>query len=544
MANTVGYRSSSSDTNPSATSVTQLQIPTPSGVVDGDFLLATIAIAGGAGTSLTLPFGWTLIRRADAGTTIGLLQAYRFAQGEVSSGSSWVFGASGTHAGIVRAFTGVDAFVPIDADASSLVASSSSPATPSVTTSVGGSILIASIASNGNVTVTPPTGYLSRITKSQTNATAYGADTVQGGAGATSAATFTLSGAQVAVTHTLMLTPSVGQTSVDQARSALKTAFPPGAGDWYDWDNPDDQFFYPITYAIAQVLKTYGYDYADLMRQEVNPLLAKLKLPEWEAVLGITQNAASAVNKWIATRQTAVISKLRESGASTLANIRAALEPLLGFSSANAGTLQIIECNRAALTALHTYANNAGASIGGGSNVSQSVYVNDGLVVGAAGVQVAVTITSTNPEQLSFTLTGPNGSSPQASVTWAAASLPVGSVTSTTFYLYEKATSAGTNILGTWSLQVNTGAAACTLVSWSLFVEGVGAGQSTGGAAFEWGAYADPTKTNNPDLVATLRSIKRIQPGFSNGALLLSINAYPDTVSGVNASIPDQFIGV
>jgi hypothetical protein len=166
------------------------------------------------------------------------------------------------------------------------------------------------------------------------------------------------------------------------------------------------------------------------------------------------------------------------------------------------------------------------------------VAVLDDGGVSAAGVQVAVTITSTNPEQLSFTLTGPTGTNGQASVTWAAGSLPAGSVTSTTFYLYEHATSAGKSIFANgvsqwWTLQINTGAAGCTLVSWSLFVEGAGRDANgydgLGGQTFQWIAYADPAKVVNPDYVGATTAVTRIQPGYSKGYLSQNASAFPSS---------------
>lgn len=549
----VAYKTSVVDNAANAASSSQLAFITPGTVVDGDFLLVALSVAGGAGTTVTLPIGWTQLLRSDVTTTISLVVAYRFASGEPAT-EVFTFGASGTHAGALAAYTGVDSFFPVDASATSQNASSTSQASPSITVTAQAAVTVLAFAAASNPTFTVPSGYTDRAHKSQTSASI---ELCDGGAstGTIASVSATLSGANVGTSCAIALRSAIGQTSVEQARSALKAHFPPGANDWYDWDNSTDPSeLWKLTQAIASFLKYWGYDYADLIKQEVNPLTVVAKLAEWEGALGITQSSASAVNKWIATRQTAILSKLRESGASTLAYIRGVLEPLLGYTGANIGTLQIIETNRASLTTAHTYSNATGASIGANSNVSQTVYVSDDGGVSAAGVQVTVTITSTNPEQLSFTLTGPvvNGQpsvgSGQASITWAAAALPKGSVTSTAFNLYEHATSAGKYITGNWTLQINTGAATCTLVSWSLFTEGGGlrdanGGSGLGGAMFEWGVFADPAKTNAPDLVGVLNAIRRIQPGYSKGYLLLSIaGAYPDTTSGVNASIPDEFL--
>src|SRR5579872_5621297 len=535
----VSFKVSTSDNNPNTTSTTQLAFITPATIIDGDFLIVALSVAGGAGTTVTLPSGWTQLLRSDVSTTISLVVATRFASGEPAT-EVFTFGATGTHSGVLAAYTGVDQFFPTDATATAQNASGTSQASPSITVTAQAGIVVLAFAAANNPTFTAPSGYTDRKQKSQT---ASSIELCDAGAttGVIASVNATLSGANVGTSAAIAMRSAIGQTSIEQARSALKGAFPPGADLIYDWDNSTDPSeLWKLTQAVAAFLKYYGFDYADLMRQEVNPLTVVAKLTEWEGALGITQAPASSVNKWIATRQTAILSKLRESGASTLAYIRGVLEPLLGYTGANIGTLQIVETNRAALTTAHTYSNSTGASIGSNSNVSQTVYVSDDGGVSAAGVQVTVTITSTNPEQLSFMLTGPlvNGQpsagSGQASVSWAAGALPKGSVTSVAFTLYEHATSAGKYITGNWTLQINTGAATCTLVSWSLFVEGAGlrdvnGGSGLGGDMFAWCIFADGTKTNAPDLVGARNAIVRIQPGYSQGTLIQNTTAKPSS---------------
>lgn len=540
----VAFKTVVTDTNPNATSTNQLAFTRPGTLSDGDFMLCAIAVAGGASTSLTLPSGWTLAQRSDNSTSISLAVAYKFAQGEPTT-TTFAFGASGTHAGILAVYTGVDQFFPFDATATNQNASSTSQPAPLLQTTAQTSLAVLAFAAASNPTFTPPSGYTERAEKNQTNASIELCD-AGAGKGTVASATATLSGAQLGASCSLALRSAVGQTSLAQVDSALKSLFPPGDDDLYDWNNSSDPSeLWKLFQATAGFFKSYVYDYVDLLRQEVNPLTTVAKLPEWEGALGITQATASAANKWTATRQSAIISKLRESGATTLAAVGAVLEPLLGYTGANAGTLQVVEPSRAALTAAHTYSNTTGAVIGGNSSVAQTIDLSyrDGGAVSAAGVQLSVTITSTNPEQLSFSLQGAFGTPTvptQATVTWPAGSLPSGSVTSTTFYLYDKTFTPGSSIQGTWTLTVNTGAAACTLVSWSLFVEGVAQAQGTGGAVFYWGAYADPAKVINPDYVASSRAITRIQPGWSQGNLYLSIAPQADITSGINSALADQ----
>ena len=75
----------------------------------GDFLLATIVVNDGSSTTITPPAGWTLIRRTNGGTNIGLATYRRFA-GSSEPASTYTFGLSNSRravGGIVR-YTGVD----------------------------------------------------------------------------------------------------------------------------------------------------------------------------------------------------------------------------------------------------------------------------------------------------------------------------------------------------------------------------------------------------------------------------------------------------
>lgn len=333
-----------------------------------------------------------------------------------------------------------------------------------------------------------------------------------------------------------------GLTS-DQALDLLVQLFPLGFSKLFGVINRVGDV-YNLLAGISDATKQYVYDNIAQIRLEINPATALYKVPDYENALGLSQTSV-ALSGTTAQRRTQIISKLREQGAFTLDNIRAIIGPLLGY--ADPSQLVIVETSRSALTTAHTYANNAGASIGSNSSTAQSVTVLDDGGVSDAGVKLLVNITCTNPEQLSFTLTGPTGGvgSGQAVVTFPAGSMPAGSVTGVTYSLSEHSVSPGKKLLGNWSLQINTGAAACTLVSWSLFVEGGGQRDATGASGqgeeiHEWGIFLSPLLMNSPNMPAVLSSLQRIKPGDSIVDLLYSIaGSYPDTTSGVNSSIPD-----
>ena len=548
----IAFRSAASDDNASQVSVTQLKVTRPAGVQDGDFLVAAIGANGGASSSVIAPAGWTLVRRVDSGTgggNISILVYYKFAAGEPSAGWSWSFGNANVHVATVRSYTGVDRFTPVDADtgASGLASTATVPAVNASTT---GSLVLSCAAYRvaGSLSITPPSGYSDRVNRIQTAGDGNGlgvegADTLIGVAGMTATATETFSGSSASALHVMTLRPSLATTTLEQARTSLKSHFPPGASDLYDWDNPDTDI-YRLTLAAAQYLKQFGYDYVDLLQlQEFSPATAVLKLPDWEAALGISYGSASPANQWTATRQNAVVSKLREGGACTLANIRAAIEPLLGYSTANVGTLQVIETNRAALTAAHTYTNATGATIGAVGNAVQTVTVADDGVISAAGVQVTVTLTTAAVSLVSFVLLGPAGSAGQVSASWSAGYLGNGAASNSTYTLYLPS-AAGKAINGVWNFTVQAGSAAVTLVNWAVIVEGAGrdsaGNDGLGASIFEWGVMAEPPKANSPDYIGARRALARMQPAYSKAKLLFQTQDTVHSTGYQNAAIPDD----
>lgn len=329
--------------------------------------------------------------------------------------------------------------------------------------------------------------------------------------------------------------PPTGLSS-DQVLDLIVQLLPNGASKWMGIVNKKGDV-YSFFAAVADSLKAFCYDGIAIVRSEISPMTAAYKLPEWEAALGLSQTSASLSGNTSA-RRTQIISRLREQGAFTIANIQAILGPLLGY--VNPSQLVIYEVNRAALTTAHTYANNAGASIGGSSSVTQAVQALDDGTVSDAAVQLQVVLTCTNPEQLSFTLTGPTGSHGQAVITWPAGSLPPGAVTAGTFLLYDsQQVSVGKSIFAgipplSWTLQINTGAATCTLVSWQIFVEGLGRDgngyDGLGSEMYYWSVYADPTLINSPQITAAKAAITRVQPAFSTPTLVQNASAQPTTV--------------
>lgn len=301
----------------------------------------------------------------------------------------------------------------------------------------------------------------------------------------------------------------------------LISLWPPGVNDLYDLDSPDSDVANYFS-ALAQVFCQFGTSFVDTLRSELNPATAVEKLPDWETAVGIM--AGRRPGATIAARQAAVISKLRESGSYSLADLRAILGPLLGY--ADPSQLAIIECQRATVAAIHTYANHTGGSIAPGASLTQQVVVTDAPGVSGAGVQVHVTISAADISKVSVRLSNPGGAT---SFTWAASSVGRGAASSQTFTLRSHAFD-GLAIGGVWSLSIFNDATApgsITLASWDIFVEGAGRDANgtdgLGAQVFKWFVLTDPAlvgATHAGDLDAARSAIARSKPAHT-GAFLV-----------------------
>ncbi len=89
--------------------------PSSSGNINGQFLIAGIAVDGGSGTTVTPPAGWTLIRRTDNGTNVSVFSYYKFAGNGEPSTYTWTFAPNRRAAGGIMRYTGVNTTTPIDA---------------------------------------------------------------------------------------------------------------------------------------------------------------------------------------------------------------------------------------------------------------------------------------------------------------------------------------------------------------------------------------------------------------------------------------------
>lgn len=484
------------------------------GAEDGDLLVANVSFDGGSGVTITPPDGWTLARRLDAASDFGLAVYYRVADNEPGTWI-WDMGASVQCAGAVAAYTNRDIWSPVEGDAGTFTPAAGAYDVPAIEVATPDAIVVMCAAGDASTAFTPPAPYALRAEHSQVNVAAMIADRQFDGPAAIAAASLSVSVMVDGLTHLLVLRPSAGVLTRDDVRENVVGLLPPGARDLYDLGT-SSSIVYNLFDAVAACLKQYGFDYVDLLRLEINPATCFQKLPDWERVFGM------AARGTVLQRINAVISRLRESGASTRPLIRAIVGPLLGYVDPSA--LEIIECSRSALDALTAYFWPTGA-IPGAGDYNEVVAVGDAANVSQAGVRMELYITHADVSQLLFALTAPTGEQKQ----W---SLPPGAAAGDLFVL-RSPFHAGVPITGNWNLIISNSGAGGTVDGGSLIrVDGIGRDargiDALGAEIFKYAVLSDPAlegvNGNAPDFVAARAAIARLNPSHCQGYLVRAMD--------------------
>jgi hypothetical protein len=189
-----------------STSTMSLQLVVPASVQANDVMIATLFMGDYLSTSLpvvTAPNGWTLVTQAPHGSA-GLLQIYSRVATASDAGSTYSWGTNvwvGAASSLV-AYSGASSLAPVDQRAAQdNPAGSSSYATPQLTTTADGDLLLASYAGFSASTASSwnaPAGMSQRVT---VNNGAYlsvsNDDKIQAAAGATGTFSATATPAQV-----------------------------------------------------------------------------------------------------------------------------------------------------------------------------------------------------------------------------------------------------------------------------------------------------------------------------------------------------------
>lgn len=298
----------------------------------------------------------------------------------------------------------------------------------------------------------------------------------------------------------------------DDIKNELIDSFPPGSRDFLDWQDADGPG--PLADAIAGLLKDRGFDQVEQLRAEVNPATFVVLAGEWERSLKLIDTDAARTGD-IERRRSQIFARLREFGATTVANIQSIVGPLLDY--ADPSQLVVLEVDRATLRSAHTYPW-AGSVSFNVLTASLSWLVLDTARVSDSGAQVDLTLALTDLAGLTATLTAPDGR------TVSLSSVGRGSGTGT-FRLYFKAM-AGAEVGGLWRLVLGSTIGTGTATAAGLFVEGFGrdAGgfDGLGAAKFFWGVVAEPHLMGpRADLAAAAAAVQRITYATRAGFLIL-----------------------
>lgn len=137
-----------------------IELPLPLGTVEDDVMIAAIGYQPNTLT-ITPPAGWTLVGgSSNAAATANSLAVYQHIAGAAEPALyQWTFSGSAlAAAGGMQVFSGVDTTTPIDVSAGQATGNSLNHATPSITTTVANTMLVAAHTFASSATWAPPAG--------------------------------------------------------------------------------------------------------------------------------------------------------------------------------------------------------------------------------------------------------------------------------------------------------------------------------------------------------------------------------------------------
>ncbi len=112
----------------------QATISAPVGLVEGNLLVAGIALEKGNGVALTSPTGWILIRRTNNNSDCGIATYYKIASASEPASYSFGLSTSGNWAAGITRLTNVSVTSPIDTSSGVTGGNNTNPTAPSLTT--------------------------------------------------------------------------------------------------------------------------------------------------------------------------------------------------------------------------------------------------------------------------------------------------------------------------------------------------------------------------------------------------------------------------
>ncbi len=201
----IAFRAASFGKQKGGTSIT---IPAPSGVQDGELLLAAIDVGSGS-ASISTPSGWTLVTSAPNGSGFEQYVFSKLANGEPSS-YTWTFPSSFGASGVIVAYRGVDPGSPVAGFGGQANTRSKLITAPSLNGSAGG-VLVGFFGIATNASVSPAGGMLERAESTvsgKKKLTIETSDDHLASSGATGARTATANRSAVNIGQVVLLQPA------------------------------------------------------------------------------------------------------------------------------------------------------------------------------------------------------------------------------------------------------------------------------------------------------------------------------------------------
>jgi alpha-tubulin suppressor-like RCC1 family protein len=215
----ISYRASGTGEN--AAGATTVVVTKPTGTVQNDVMVAVIGVNQNAATvTLTAPSGWNLINANNSTTVLYSATYYKVATASEGSNYTWTINVAGTPTakkavGVISSYSGVNTTTPIHVNGSQANASGTTMTSPSVTTTVANTVIVAAFSTSRADTVTAGSSMTLRGQAASsggggatTKATSEMQDIAQSGTGASGAKTATIGTGQVSVGHTFALNPA------------------------------------------------------------------------------------------------------------------------------------------------------------------------------------------------------------------------------------------------------------------------------------------------------------------------------------------------
>ena len=227
------FRSKADNANDAYTSGANFNIAKPSGVVDGDVLVAFIAYRDGDST-VAAPTGWTQFPTGSPQSTgggTGDIGVRGFTKVASSEGASYDFVITGANrvSGSILAYSGADTTTPVDVSAGRTggATADGTPDAPSVTTTVADTRLVCCWAVADDNTFTAPGSMTERVDigadYASTRAHAV-ADEAIAATGATGVRTGTFSAIDIECALSVALRPSAGGATLQATASGQSSS--------------------------------------------------------------------------------------------------------------------------------------------------------------------------------------------------------------------------------------------------------------------------------------------------------------------------------